>query len=476
MADKLTKAERIKKEGSGLKRQIRTRNVVMTGVGGTLGTGIFLSSGYVLSVAGPGGCLLAYLVGCFTLWMTMSMEGEITTAIPVAGGIQAWSTEYINPAYGFMIGWQNWLAGALTITAQITASAIIAHNLIPSIAEPIWCVIFTLLLFGINFLSPKDFGNMAFWFATLKLLLVVGFVIVGCGLIFGFVGPEAYGLSNYTKNGGLFPAGVIGVASGLLTANYAFGGSSLFIESSGEIEDEKAIPRAVNLTTFTLAGTYMVTMFILCALLPWQSANLNGSPFAYVFEMAGIKSGTLIVNIIVLTSALSSGNYFLYASTRRLWSLGKFGQAPKSFSRTNSRGVPYIALLVSITFAAAAVVTSYVAASTVYLFLTVLIAAGNSILYMSECICYIRFRLDFKANGGKVEDLRYSTPAFPLIPVLILLINIVTLIVSLVDQNQRASIIFSFAVCAIMYVFFHAYSKKRGGIKMLVDDGMSDGE
>ena len=134
MSEKQTLAEKITKDGSGgLKRQIKLRDVIMTCVGGTLGTGIFLSSGYVLSVAGPGGCMLAYLVGCLTLWMTMSMEGEICTAIPIPGGVQAWASEYINPPMGFTVGWQNWLGGALTITAQITASAIIAHNLIPAV-------------------------------------------------------------------------------------------------------------------------------------------------------------------------------------------------------------------------------------------------------------------------------------------------------------------------------------------------------
>ena len=168
MSEKQTLAEKITKDGSGgLKRQIKLRDVIMTCVGGTLGTGIFLSSGYVLSVAGPGGCMLAYLVGCLTLWMTMSMEGEICTAIPIPGGVQAWASEYINPPMGFTVGWENWLGGGLDITAQITASAIIAHNLIPAVSEPIWCVIFTIILFALNYLAPGDFGKTAFWFSTL---------------------------------------------------------------------------------------------------------------------------------------------------------------------------------------------------------------------------------------------------------------------------------------------------------------------
>lgn len=472
MSEKQTLAEKITKDGSGgLKRQIKLRDVIMTCVGGTLGTGIFLSSGYVLSVAGPGGCMLAYLVGCLTLWMTMSMEGEICTAIPIPGGVQAWASEYINPPMGFTVGWQNWLGGALTITAQITASAIIAHNLIPAVSEPIWCVIFTIILFALNYLAPGDFGKTAFWFSTLKMLLVVGFVMVGFGLIFGWIGDTAYGLANYTKQGGLFPTGWVGIASGLLTANYAFGGSSMFIESSGEIEDAKAIPKAVNMSTFTLAGTYLLVMFVLCAVLPWQMADLDGSPIAYAFELAGIKSGALIVNVIVLTSALSSGNYFVFASSRRLWSLAKFGQAPKIMAKTDKRGVPLASLLVCMGFAAFGIITSFVAASTVYLWMTVLIASSNYIIGLCECVCYIHFRRDYVAHGGSVKDLHYAAPFFPLIPVVIMLINVVVLVVSLVDQSQMASILISFASCILMYVGFSIYSKKKGGLQaMLIEE------
>lgn len=466
--EKQSKIEEVKARGKGLKRQIKTRDVIMIGVGGTLGTGIFLSSGYVLSQVGPGGCILAYLLGGFVMWAVMTCLGELSAAMPVSGGVQAFATEYINPAMGFTVGWINWLSGALTVTAQIVASAIIAHNLVPGVSQGIWCIIFAALLIGINFMNGRHFGNASFWFATLKLLLVAAFVIMGLGMIFGFVGTETYGLANYTQNGGLFPKGIGAIGAVLLTALYAYGGSELFASSCGEIEDEKEIPKAVNSTIFILIGTYVVIMMVLIALLPWTEADLEGSPFAYVFELAGIKSAAIIVNIIVLTSALSSGNYFVYGATRYLWSIAKYGQAPKFLAKVDKRGVPINALIASMIFAMFAIVANFVAASTVYLFLMILISSSNVIIDGCVCLSHIGFRRRYMAEGGNLNDLKYKSPLFPLFPVMGLVVYAAILIMSLVDKAQTFSIIFSLLICVVMYISFSFYCKKKGGIKAII--------
>ena len=134
--------QRVMDASTGLQRTMKTRDAIMVGVGGTLGTGIFLSSGDVLANAGPGGAIVAYLLGGFIIWLMTGCLGELSAAMPVAGSMQAYCTEFINPAMGFTIGWVNWLGGAITITTQIVASAIIMKNIIPSVPTFVWILLF----------------------------------------------------------------------------------------------------------------------------------------------------------------------------------------------------------------------------------------------------------------------------------------------------------------------------------------------
>ena len=173
--------------------------------------------------------------------------------MPVSGSLQAYSTEYINPAMGFTIGWVNWFGAAVTITCQIVASAIIMQNIIPGTPTWLWITVFAILLFGVNFFNVKSFGNISFWFSSLKILLVIVFVIIGIAMMLGLTSSNpAIGFSNYTNSGGLFPLGIAGIGAVILTAFYAFAGTELVASTAGEIEDPKDIPKAINTTVLVL--------------------------------------------------------------------------------------------------------------------------------------------------------------------------------------------------------------------------------
>ncbi len=457
---KKTSIERVMETGSGLQRTMKTKDAIMVGVGGTLGTGLFLSSGDVLSGAGPGGAIVAYLIGGFIIWLMTACLGELCSAMPIAGSIQAYATEFINPAMGFTIGWVNWIGAALTITAQIVASAIIMTNLIPSTSATLWIVVFAVLLLGANLISVQKYGNISFWCSSLKLVLVAAFIIVGLAMILGLGGGEAVGLSNYTSHGGLFPVGLAGVGSVMLSAFYAFGGTEMIAATAGEIEKEKDIPKAVNWTVFLLIGVYIACTCVLIALLPWDQADLKGSPFAYVFQFAGLNGAAVVINIIVLTSALTSGNYFVYACTRYLWSLSKFGQAPKFCSKTSKNGVPVYALTISMIFALFGIISEFVAEDTVYLFLIYLIGGGNIFMYTVICLCQFNFRKRFVAEGGDVRDLKYKV-SYPLIPVLGMLAYIGILVITLLDPGEAKAIYICAPCYFAIYVGFLIYTKKK---------------
>lgn len=466
---KKTSVQRVMETGSGLKKTMKTRDAIMVGVGGTIGTGLFLSSGDVLSGAGPGGAILAYIIGGFIIWLMTSCLGEMCTAMPISGSVQAYATEFINPAMGFTIGWVNWLGGAITITCQIVASAIIMKNIIPSSPTILWVIVFSILLTGVNFFNVKQYGNVSFWLASLKLVLAAVFIIVGIAMILGLGSTSSVGFSNYTNNGGLFPLGLAGVGAVMLSAFYAFGGTEMIAATAGEIEREEDIPKAVNWTIFLLIGVYILCMCVLIALLPWNKADLNGSPFAYAFQHAGLHGAALVVNIIVLTSALTSGNYFVYACSRYLWSLSKFKQAPRFCSKTNKNGVPVYALGISMAFALLGVISQFVAEDTVYLFLIYLIGGCNIFMYSVICICQYKFRKRYTAEGGRVEDLKYKVPAYPLIPILGVASFIGMLIITLMDPGEAIAIYICAPCYLAIYVGFKIYTKKKNVKSINID-------
>lgn len=461
MKENKTSIERVMEKSTGLKRIMSTRAAIMLGVGSTIGTGLFLSSGDVIATAGPGGAIIMYLIGGFIIWLMTSCLAELSAAMPVAGSLQAYSTEFISPAMGFTVGWVNWIGAAATITAQIVAAAIIMKDILPNTSTALWIVIFAVLLFGLNVLDAKLFGDVSFWISTLKLLLVAAFVIVGVALMTGAGGNEAIGFSNYTDHGGAFPTGIAGMGAVILTSFYAYAGTEIVASTAGELKDEKKIPTMINTTIIVLIGVTVISIAVVAALLPWEEASVLGSPFVYAFRNVGMNSAALVVNIIVLTSALSSGNYFVYACARYLWSMAKFNQAPKICAKTSKGGVPIVALIISMLFAMVAIVAEFVAEDTVYLFIVWFIGGGNIFLYSIICICQYRFRKRYLAEGGKLEDLPYRVKPYPLVPILGVAAFLLMLVVTLMEPSERIAM----AVCAIcygaIYIFSRFYTKKH---------------
>lgn len=462
MNEKRTSVERVMEASTGLKRTMKTKAAIMVGVGSTIGTGLFLSSGDVISSAGLGGAIVAYLIGGFIAWLMTSCLGEMSAAMPVSGSLQAYSTEFIGPAMGFTIGWVNWIGAAATITAQIVAAAIIMQDIIPGTPTWLWIVVFSLLLFGVNFFNAKAFGNISFWVSSLKMVLVVVFIIIGIAMIFGAAGGEAVGLSNYTGNGGLFPMGIAGIGAVILTSFYAYAGTEMVASTAGEIENEKDMPKAINLTIVILIAATVLSIAIVAALLPWDQASVLGSPFVYVFRNAGLKSAALIVNVIVLTSALTSGNYFVYACSRYLWSMAKFQQAPKICAKTSKSGVPVVALTISMLFAMVGIIAEFVAQDTVYLFLVYFIGGGNIFMYSVICICQYRFRKRYLAEGGRLEDLNFKVASYPLVPILGVLAFAAMLVVTLLDPSEAVAIYVCAPCYLAIYIVSRIYTKKKG--------------
>lgn len=451
-----------KTEGS-LNRSMKMPQIVMIGIGGTIGTGLFLGSGYVINQAGPGGTFLAYGFGALIMYLMMMCMGELLVRIPVAGGIQAYATEFISDSMGFTIGWVKWASQAISIPSQLVASTIILKNIFPSISPIVWTLIFAVLLFKLNSKAVEDYGSSAFWFSSIKLILIVLFIVVGLGIITGLVGGRSIGFNNYVNDGGLFPNGMRAVMMSMMTAAFAYGGADMVSSTASESENpEEDLPKAIKITIFGLVLAYGLSLIVLVAVLPWRNADMLGSPFADVFNAAGFPAAELVVNLVVLTSALSSANAFVYCSTRTLMSLGIYGQAPESLSKVNEKKVPMNALIITMVFALIAAVGSVLSPDKLYLFLASLIGTSNIFIYVLYAICLFKFRRRYILAGNKIEDLKFRVPLYPFTPILLILICSLLFVGMIFDPTQKLALGVGLPFYAILYILGLLHYRKKG--------------
>lgn len=208
-----------------LQRSMKSRHLFMLSLGGVIGTGLFLGSGYAIGEAGPLGAIVAYLVGGLLMYLAMICLGELSVVMPVSGSFQVHATKFIGPATGFVIGWIYWLSWALYVGLEFVAAGLLMTRWFPDIPVWIWCVIFTVLLFTINALTTRSFAETEYWFSGIKVLAVILFIIIGAAAMFGLIHMEdahpAPFLSNFIGDG-LFPTGFTGVFISMMTVVYAF--------------------------------------------------------------------------------------------------------------------------------------------------------------------------------------------------------------------------------------------------------------
>ncbi|QDG66159.1 amino acid permease [Pseudarthrobacter sp. NIBRBAC000502772] len=452
----------------GLRRSMGTRHLVMIAMGGVIGSGLFLSSGYTISQAGPLGAVLAYLVGAFVVYLVMACLGELAIAYPVSGAFHIYAARSIGPATGFATAWLYWLCWAVAIGSEFTASGLLMQRWFPDIAVWIWCLIFAAVLFGFNAVSAKFFGESEFWFAIIKVGAIIGLIVLGGAALFGFR-PLSDGAShpflfeNFNTAGGLFPNGFTGVLVTVLAVFYAFSGSELIGVAAGETKDPAtSIPKAMRTTVIRLLIFFVGAIAVIAATIPYNEVGLDESPFVTVFSAIGIPFAADIMNFVIITALLSAGNSGLFSCARMLYSLADEGHAPQAFRRLTRRGIPLIALSVSMVGGIASLVSSVVAPETVYLVLVSVAGFAVVGVWMSITASHFFHRRAFVRNGGDVGALAYKAPLFPLVPILAFTLCVISLVGIALDPNQVAALYFGIPFVAACYAYFYVrHGRKR---------------
>lgn len=335
-------------EDAGYHKGLKARQVQMIGIGGAIGTGLFLGAGGRLAAAGPS-LILAYAVcGIFAFFVLRAL-GELVLHRPSSGSFVSYSREFFGEKAAFVSGWFYWLFWAMTTVVDTTAAALYMSffgNYVPWIAavpQWAWALIALALVLLMNLISVKVFGEMEFWFALIKVAALVLFLIVGIYfVIFGNPTGGTVGLQLITDNGGFFPLGILPMIILMQGVVFAYAGIELVGTAAGETEKpEKIIPKAINSVVARIAVFYVGSVLLLSMLLPYTAYQKGVSPFVTFFGSIGVEGVDTIMNMVVLTAALSSLNAGLYSTGRILRSMATAGSAPKFALLMNRSGVPY---------------------------------------------------------------------------------------------------------------------------------------
>ncbi|MEV4953800.1 amino acid permease [Paenarthrobacter nitroguajacolicus] len=452
---------------TGLRRSMGPRHLIMIAMGGVIGSGLFLSSGYTISQAGPLGAVIAYLVGALVVYLVMACLGELAIAYPVSGAFHIYASRSIGPATGFATAWLYWLCWAVAIGSEFTASGLLMQRWFPDIEVWVWCLVFAAMLFGFNAFSSKFFGESEFWFSIVKVGAIIALIVFGGAALFGFhplseSNNHPFLLENFNTSGGLFPNGFTGVLVTALAVFYAFSGSELIGVAAGETKDPaKNIPKAMRSTVIRLLIFFVGAIAVIAATVPFDQVGLDESPFVTVFSSVGIPFAADIMNFVIITALLSAGNSGLFSCARMLYSLADEGHAPRALKRLTRRGIPLIALSVSMVGGLASLVSSVAAPETVYLALVSIAGFAVVGVWMSITASHFFHRRAFVRNGGRVADLAYKAPLFPLVPILAFALCLVSLVGIAFDPSQIAALYFGVPFVAACYLFFHfRYGRK----------------
>jgi GABA permease len=379
----------------GLQAGLKNRHLSMIAIGGVIGAGLFVGSSSGIAAAGPAILLSYALVGALVVFV-MRMLGEMAAANPTSGSFSAYADRALGRWAGFSIGWLYWFFWVVVLAVEATAGAKILESWLPAVPQWGWALIVMVVLTATNLASVSSYGEFEFWFAGIKVVAISAFVLIGVLAVFGLLpgsdNPGA-GFAHLTDAGGFLPNGAGAILTGVLMVVFSFMGSEIVTLAAGESEDpQRAVTKATNSVIWRIGVFYLGSIFVVLTLLPWNDKSiLDKGSYVAALDSIGIAHAGQIMNVIVLTAVLSCLNSGLYTASRMAFSLGQRGDAPRSFARTNARGVPLAAILGSVVFGFLAVFFNYKWPDTVFAFL--LNSSGAVALFVWLVICVTQLRM-----------------------------------------------------------------------------------
>ncbi|CEP13657.1 hypothetical protein [Parasitella parasitica] len=422
----------------GLKRTLKSRHLTMISIGGVVGQGLFLSSGANLAKAGPAGLLVAYfIIGFVVFWIAVEL-GEMAAYIPISGSFTVYCRRFVDKSFGTVIGYNYWVCLLVHYSSKLTAIPLVMKFWTDKVPDWAWSGIFLVIMFSMNLYGARGWGEAEYWFSLIKIICVIVFVIVGCLTSGGVIGGTVYGF-KYWKDPGAFSNGVLGVINALVLAALSMTGTDIVGVSAGESANpRKAIPQAVKNVFFRIIFIYILSVFVMGMLIPWNdphNLSLSGrdvtvSPFTLVFQKAGLHGADSVVNAVILITFISCGNSGMYVTTRTLCALANEGIAHRKLAYVNKRGVPIYSLICTSAVSLVCFLTSWIPGAALFLVLSSLAGIAGLITWFAIAFSHYRFRKAMIVQGKDLDQLPYIAPGHPYMNILSMIVCIVIILIS----------------------------------------------
>ena len=402
----------------GLKRGLSARHIRFMALGSAIGTGLFYGSASAIQMAGPA-VLLAYLIGGAAVFMVMRALGEMAVHNPVSGSFGQYASTYLGPLAGFILGWTYAFEMIIVCLADVTAFGIYMGFWFPEVARWVWVLGIVFLIGGLNLCNVKVFGEMEFWLSLLKVGAIVAMILGGFGImLFGIHSAgetQASGLSNLWAHGGFMPNGIGGLIASFAVVMFAFGGIEIIGITAGEAKDpQRVIPKAINAVPLRILLFYVLTLFVLMAIYPWPQIGSQGSPFVQIFSNLGIGSAATLLNIVVISAAVSAINSDIFGAGRMMYGLAQQGQAPKGFARLSRQGVPWMTVVVMGAALLGGVLLNYLIPENVFLLIASI--ATFATVWVWLMILFTQVAMRRSMTKEQVAELKFPVPFWPYAP------------------------------------------------------------
>ncbi|WP_275461826.1 amino acid permease [Streptomyces noursei] len=378
--------------GAGLRQGLKRRHMQLIALGGVIGAGLFVGSGVVVRSTGPAAVVSFLAAGGLTV-LIMRMLAEMTVARPALGSFYAHVRETLGHRAGFAVGWLYWYFFVIVVAVEAVAGGRIIRLWLP--AAPLWAVSLVLmaLLTATNMVSARSYGEFEYWFSSIKVVAIVVFLFLGALYVCGLWPDSTGGLALLTAHGGFAPAGVGAVLAAVVPCVGFFTGAEIVTIAAAEsVEPERAVADAIRSIVLRVVAFYVLSIFLVVAVVPWTSKAIEVSPYAAVLDRLAVPAAGTVMNAIVLVAVLSCLNSALYTSSRMLFALTRNGDAPRGFTKLSASGVPRRALLAGTSVGYLSVIAAWISPDVVFTFLINSYGAIALFVYLAIAVAQLRMR------------------------------------------------------------------------------------
>ena len=451
----------MKDAATALTRGLSARHIRFIALGSAIGTGLFYGSAGAIQKAGPS-VLLAYLIGGAAVYVVLRALGEMAVRNPVSGSFGEYAAKHLGPLAGFMTGWTYTFEMIVVCLADVTAFGVYMGFWYPDVPRWIWVLAIVFFIGALNLLSVKVFGELEFWFTVVKVTAILAMIAAGVAiLIFGFgVHDTSQGVSNLWSEGGFFAGGFGGFVACFAIVMFAFGGSEIIGITAGEAEDPaRTLPRAVNTVPMRIMLFYIATLAVIMAIIPWHTIGTGSSPFVQIFEAIGVGPAAAVLNVVVITAALSAINSDVFGAGRMMYGMAQRGQAPAVMTKVSRNGVPWMTVVVMTVALLLAVLLNYLIPESV--FVVIASIATFATVFVWVMILLSQYRARRRMSAQEQAELQFPVPFWPYAPLTALAFLGFVIVVLAFDADTRVALIVGVVWLACLTAAYRRFVRPR---------------